>query len=141
MYITLTSLCILYLYYNILQTFKSVCIYFSLSTIVVQKQNYRLIVAMLTYHHEKYVQIYLMVLLTKSTTVFLFLVVHLFNPLIAKPHHTITQQKSQGCLVVNAAVQENPQNIPEITINNRNISCQNQFFLLNISVSHLMSSK
>lgn len=140
MYITLTSLYISYLYYNILQTLKSVCIYFSFSTIVVQKQNYRLIVVMLTYHHEKYVQIYLMVLLTKSTTVF-SLVVHLFNPLIAKPLHTITQQKSQGCLVVNAAVQENPQNIPQMTKNIRNISCQNQFFLLNIKASHLMSSK
>lgn len=96
---------------------------------------------MLTYHHEKYVQIYLMVLLTKSTTVFLFLVVHLFNPLIAKPHYTITQQTRQGCLVVNTVVQENPQHIPEMTVNNRNIFCQNQFFLLNISVSHLMSSK
>jgi hypothetical protein len=95
---------------------------------------------MLTYHHEKYVQIYLMVLLTKSATVFLFLVVHLFNPLIAKPHHTSNRQKCQGCLVVNAVVQENLQHIPQMTLNNRNITCENQFFLLNISVSHLMPS-
>lgn len=85
---------------------------------------------MLTYHHEKYVQIYLMVLLTKSTAVFPFLVVHLFNP-----HHTTTQQKCQGCLVVNAFVQENPRHIPRMTVNNRNISCQNQLFLINISVT------
>jgi hypothetical protein len=64
---------------------------------------------MLTYHREKYVYLYLMVLLTKSVTVFLFLVAYLFNPLIAKPQHTTTQLKCHhNCLVINPVVQETP---------------------------------
>jgi hypothetical protein len=44
-------------------------------------------------------------------------------------------------VVVNAVAQKNPQYFPQMILTkNRNISYESQFFLLNISVSHLMPS-